>query len=155
MDLPYTYSVDGSQEVTFHDNTKEMMASGMKIGLALMTKNPILAAMEAKNLFDMATQKKADPAAQERTRMEKTSLAHVVQFSGCKDNQTSADATIGGQATGAMSWALITSLNRKRETTLTELLKDLRQLLYGKYQQIPQMSTSHLWNVNQDRFTLI
>lgn len=154
MDLPYTYSVDGSQEVTFQDNTKAMVESGMKLGLALMTKNPFLAISEAKNLFSLATTK-TDPAAQERTRMEKTSLAHVVQFSGCKDNQTSADAMIGGQATGAMSWALITSLNRRKDTTLTELLRDLRQLLYGKYQQIPQMSTSHLWNVNQDRFTLV
>jgi hypothetical protein len=37
----------------------------------------------------------------------KTTVADVIQFSGCKDEQTSADAFIDGQASGAMSYALI------------------------------------------------
>jgi metacaspase-1 len=34
----------------------------------------------------------------------RASAADVVSFSGCKDNQTSADTVEGGQATGALSW---------------------------------------------------
>jgi hypothetical protein len=37
----------------------------------------------------------------------KTTVADVIQFSGCKDEQTSADAFINGEASGAMSYALI------------------------------------------------
>ena len=37
---------------------------------------------------------------------------HVVLFSGCKDNQTSADAHLGGQATGAMTYAFTTTLKK-------------------------------------------
>jgi hypothetical protein len=37
----------------------------------------------------------------------KTSDAQILMFSGCKDCQTSADAHIDNQATGAMSWALL------------------------------------------------
>jgi hypothetical protein len=37
----------------------------------------------------------------------KTTEAQILMFSGCKDCQTSADAHIDNQATGAMSWALL------------------------------------------------
>lgn len=153
MDLPYTYSVDGREEVTFQDNTKEILSQGLKTGLAILNKNPMMAISSAANMWSLMNQKH-DPKAMEKTKREKTSPAHVVQFSGCMDNQTSADAVIGGQATGAMSWALITALNQNRNRTLTDLLKELRRLLYGKYKQIPQMSTSHPWNVAQDHFTI-
>lgn len=131
MDLPYTYSVDGSQEVTFNDNRKEMLKHGVAVGMALLTDRPMLALQQAKQLVSLMGQKN-DTKAQEKAEREKTSLAHVVQFSGCRDNQTSADATIGGQATGAMSWALITALSSHQNYTWTELLRELRRLLYGK-----------------------
>lgn len=38
------------------------------------------------------------------TKQTRASAADVVSFSGCKDNQTSADAVEGGEATGALSW---------------------------------------------------
>lgn len=36
----------------------------------------------------------------------------VWMFSGCRDDQTSADATISGAATGAMSWAFIGTMRQ-------------------------------------------
>ncbi|KAG9315191.1 metacaspase-1 [Chiua virens] len=41
--------------------------------------------------------------ADEYTRQFKSSPADVISWSGCKDTQTSADASIGGRSTGAMS----------------------------------------------------
>jgi len=74
----------------------------------------------------------------------KTSLADVIQFSGCRDDQTSADATLAGQASGAMSWALIQAFKEKGlEQTYVELLANVRTYLQGKFQQIPQMSSGH------------
>lgn len=73
-------------------------------------------------------------------------------FSGCRDEQTSADAKIDGHATGAASWSLLKCLKSNPNPTLTELLRDLRGHLHGQFQQVPQMSTSHLIPVNDTRF---
>jgi hypothetical protein len=35
----------------------------------------------------------------------------VIQWSGCKDTQTSADTSAAGQATGAMSYAFISAMS--------------------------------------------
>lgn len=34
----------------------------------------------------------------------------VTMFSGCRDDQTSADASIGGESVGAMSWAFLQTM---------------------------------------------
>ena len=92
----------------------------------------------------------------------RTTVADVIQFSGCRDEQTSADAFIGGEATGAMSYALIkvtaccgscSALTRRvlhqaiadfgPSQTYSELLRNIRTTLQGKYKQVPQMSTGH------------
>lgn len=54
-----------------------------------------------------------------------------------------ADASIGGEATGAMSWAFITSLRKNPNQSYVELLNSIRDELEGKYQQKPQLSCSH------------
>lgn len=36
----------------------------------------------------------------------------VTMFSGCRDDQTSADASIGGESVGAMSWAFLETMKR-------------------------------------------
>ena len=74
----------------------------------------------------------------------RTTVADVIQFSGCKDEQTSADAFIGGEATGAMSFALITAFDKfGLNQTYSELLRNIRTTLLGKYKQIPQLSCGH------------
>jgi len=73
--------------------------------------------------------------------------------SGCRDDQTSADANIGGKATGAMSYALITLLRKNPEPTLMQLLNGMRDILIdGKYTQVPQMSTGHEIDPNSKFF---
>lgn len=56
---------------------------------------------------------------------------------------SSADASIGGEATGAMSWAFITSLRKNPNQSYVQLLNSIRDELEGKYQQKPQLSCSH------------
>jgi hypothetical protein len=41
----------------------------------------------------------------------------VTMFSGCKDDQTSADARIRGEATGAMTWAFLETMKRDQNPT--------------------------------------
>jgi hypothetical protein len=84
---------------------------------------------------------KSNADAANRAVQIRPALADVIVFSGCLDHQTSADATIGGKPTGAMSWALIEVFNASLDLTYVDLLKQVRQKLDGKFQQIPQMSS--------------
>jgi metacaspase-1 len=54
-----------------------------------------------------------------------------------------ADASIGGEATGAMSWAFITALKKNPNQSYVQLLNSIRDELTGKYAQKPQLSCSH------------
>jgi len=74
------------------------------------------------------------------------SVADVVLFSGCRDDQTGADAFINGQATGAMTWAFTNCLGQGSNHTYDGLLCAMRDLLNGgngkSYTQVPQLSAS-------------
>jgi hypothetical protein len=64
---------------------------------------------------------------------------------GCRDNQSSADAYIDEESTGAMSHAFVKYLTEVNgEPTYTEFLHGLRKILKkGEFKQIPQMSTGY------------
>ncbi|TPX58466.1 hypothetical protein SpCBS45565_g07979 [Spizellomyces sp. 'palustris'] len=156
LDLPFTYTVDGSLEVIVRDNRNEAIKAGIKAGLAFFKKDNATALREAKQVFSLLTQKPDDPAQQEQNVKQYGSDALVVQFSGCRDDQTSADASIGGEATGAMSWALLKTLNaHQHHMTYTQVLRDTRELLQGQYKQVPQMSTGHQMDVGNMLFSVI
>mmetsp|Transcript_31234 Transcript_31234/g.89544 ORF Transcript_31234/g.89544 Transcript_31234/m.89544 type:complete len:492 (+) Transcript_31234:81-1556(+) len=64
-------------------------------------------------------------------------------FSGCQDNQTSADANIDGVRQGALTWALIKALTDcSWHCSYFELLQAARKNLKGQYTQIPALSTT-------------
>ena len=89
-----------------------------------------------------------DDEAKKRQIQIRSTLADVIQFSGCRDDQTSADANINNDFTGAMSWALLKALREHgNNQTYVDLLKNLRANLEGKYTQVPQMSTGHQMNM--------
>jgi hypothetical protein len=56
----------------------------------------------------------------------------VWMFSGCRDDQTSADATISGAATGAMSWAFIGTMREEPCLSYREVCAFLRLTLLAK-----------------------
>ncbi|KAJ3519020.1 hypothetical protein NM688_g9362 [Phlebia brevispora] len=74
---------------------------------------------------------------------EKSTPADVISWSGCNDSQTSADTTEQGVAVGAMSYAFMTCLREKPNSTYQELLRNIRAILRDKYKQKPQLSSSH------------
>lgn len=49
------------------------------------------------------------------------------------------DANIGGQATGAMSWAFVTALKKNPQQSYVQLLNSIRDELAAKYDQKPQV----------------
>lgn len=67
------------------------------------------------------------------------SQRHVL-LSGCKDNQTSADATIDGRPQGALTWAVTESIKVNPSVTWTELHAKVLNRLSGGFSQTPQLS---------------
>ncbi|KAJ2771729.1 Ca(2+)-dependent cysteine protease [Coemansia nantahalensis] len=85
----------------------------------------------------------------DKARRTKSTMGDVIMFSGCKDGQTSADTKSEDLSfTGAMSYALISSMNARPHQTYVQLLQDVRRRLAPKYEQVPQLSAGRLMDMN-------
>lgn len=101
----------------------------------------------------------------------------VTMFSGCRDDQTSADASINGMSEGAMSWAFLETMKRCQGVTYLQVsrrrvsfvrisicftvgeskinnfikaLQDTRYILrQSNYTQIPQLSVGLQMDLNR------
>jgi len=143
LDLPYIYSTQG---VLKEPNLAKEAGQGL-LGIVSSYARGDIGSMigGATSLFKKAV--KGDDVYKKNLRT-KTSPADVIMWSGSKDTQTSADASIGGEATGAMSWAFITSLRKNPNQSYVQLLNSIRDELQGKYDQKPQLSCSHPLDTN-------
>ncbi len=76
----------------------------------------------------------------------------IIFISGCRDNQTSADAVINNSPAGAMSWSLLktlTGLKPKDNLRWRDLVERMRShLIRGGYDQVPQLSMVNPNQVN-------
>ena len=147
FDLPYTYAPDGNLEIHEVDNRKAAMDAAMAAGMSLMKGDKagaLVKGIEALSLYYIPSNTQNNQEAAKRQIKIRSAVADVIQFSGCRDEQTSADANIGGESTGAMSWSFREAFAEHGfDQTYTELLGNIRKLLHGKYTQVPQMSTGH------------
>jgi len=147
MDLPYVYNVNGKLEIIENDKNKSvatLVAAGTQF---LLDGNRRVAGdiflKEFKNLVTCGTTDAGAESARRKKNIEANETsADVIMFSGCKDDQTSADTRVQGEAIGAMSYALVQTLkkNNNKRLTYTALLQQMRHVLEGKYTQVPQMS---------------
>jgi len=143
LDLPYVYSTQGLLK---EPNLAKEAGMGLLGIVSSYTRGDILGmAGTAVGLFKKAV--KGDDVYQRNLRT-KTSPADVIMWSGSKDDQTSADAAIAGQATGAMSYAFISALKKNPQQSYVQLLNSIRKELEGRYDQKPQLSCSHPLDVN-------
>ncbi|KAF2242056.1 hypothetical protein BU26DRAFT_164390 [Trematosphaeria pertusa] len=138
LDLPYIYSTQG---VLKEPNLAKEAGQGL-LGIVSSYARKDIGGMisTASGLFKKVTQ--GDEVYKKNLRT-KTSPADVIMWSGSKDTQTSADASIQGEATGAMSWAFINALKKNPNQSYVQLLNSIRDELEGKYSQKPQLSCSH------------
>ncbi|KAM5501342.1 Ca(2+)-dependent cysteine protease [Microsporum canis] len=138
LDLPFIYSTQG---VLKEPNLAKEAGQGLLGVVSAYARGDMGGMMSgAVDLFKKAT--RGDESFK-KARQTRTSPADVIMWSGSKDVQTSADATIGGQATGAMSWAFITALKKNPQQSYVQLLNSIRDELASKYSQKPQLSCSH------------
>ena len=71
------------------------------------------------------------------------SLTHHILWAGCRANQTSADARIGGAYHGAFTYYFCKELRGcKNSLSRAALLKKIRADLKGNFTQIPQLESS-------------
>ena len=77
-------------------------------------------------------------------------LGQVFMISGCTDQQTSADAFIGGKSSGAMTFAFIQTIKQYGTSiTLKQLVTNMRQLLSDSgFEQIPQLSWGSVLDID-------
>ncbi|KAI0593947.1 peptidase C14 [Biscogniauxia sp. FL1348] len=73
----------------------------------------------------------------------------VWMFSGCADDQTSADTSIAGAPTGAMSYAFLRTLRENPEQSYINILQNTREELAQNYSQIPQLSCGGRYDLDQ------
>lgn len=146
LDLPYTYNVNGDLEIVENDRNEgisKIVAAGARFAFDGNKKKAMSSVTQGFKLMmsggggGESSQAKSARAKTVKTR---STEADVICFSGCRDSQTSADATIAGKATGAMSFALISCLKKQKNIDYTSLLREMRMTLEGKYTQVPMLS---------------
>jgi hypothetical protein len=138
LDLPYIYSTQG---VLKEPNLAKEAGQGL-LGVISSYSQGDLSGV-ANNVMSFFKKATTGDEAHNRTMQTKTSPADVIMWSGSKDDQTSADATIASQATGAMSWAFISAMKKNPQQSYVQLLNSIRDELASKYTQKPQLSCSH------------
>lgn len=144
LDLPFTYRAQdgGLKEYNIWKGTG---TDGAEILMGYATRNVGMMFTGAKSLFDRATNYKSKSKL-EAIKQSKMSPADVIMFSGCRDDQTSADANEAGTFTGAMSWAFLgamAQLQPNQQYTYLSLLQSVRGIMRNRYTQKPQLSSSH------------
>ncbi|KAL6865547.1 Ca(2+)-dependent cysteine protease [Amphichorda felina] len=138
LDLPYIYSTKG---VLKEPNLAKEAGAGLLDAISSYASGDLGGV--ASSVFKFAKTAYKGDDAYEKTKQTRTSPADVVMWSGSKDDQTSADATINAKATGAMSYAFITALKQDPKQSYVELLNSIRDVLEKEYSQKPQLSCSH------------
>lgn len=144
LDLPFVYSTKG---VVKEPNLWKDAGSGAFRAFVDYERGDLSGAISAvSGIFKKVTN--SNTGNRDAIIRSKMSPADVVSLSGCKDDQTSADATEAGRNTGAMSWAFISVLSQNSNQLYLSLLNNMRGLLSAKYSQKPQLSASHPQDMN-------
>jgi hypothetical protein len=143
LDLPYVYSTKG---VLKEPNLAKEAGEGLLSAFSAYASGNM--AGVASSVFGFAKSAYQGNDAYNKTMETRTSPADVIMWSGSKDDQTSADATINAAATGAMSWAFISAIKANPNQSYVELLNSIRDVLESKYTQKPQLSCSHPLDTN-------
>ncbi|KAJ3290209.1 Ca(2+)-dependent cysteine protease [Rhizoclosmatium sp. JEL0117] len=165
LDLPFTYVLDKNDQVVEVDNRKEAGKALLQAALSFARNDKMGALQSAMTAGKFIMNEINNPGGQNqqqqqqiqgeglKTNGNKVTRGTIVSLTGCRDDQTSADAFIQGRNTGAMSWAFMEAVRRLPQPTYVQLLREIRVLLYGKYEQVPQLSAGFHMDLNT-RFIL-
>ncbi|KAI6831992.1 metacaspase [Hortaea werneckii] len=162
VELPYVYRTDQDGNVNLLDNVEagmRLIGSASHLLQGHLSKAKI---GEAKSLLAGATDflkgLTHQPASVDQYGLDESDTMdsyasegakNVWMYSGCRDDQTSADTSIQGSHVGAMSWAFLNSMKEYGpQQTFVQVLQHTRQLLKGSYAQVPQLSVGYEQDLN-------
>jgi len=160
LELPFVYQSDDSGNVNLMDNIKtgvHLLGEADDLFMGGFSFNKLA---EAQDLYAGATsffrsfkhRGESAPDGLEEGDYAAYAQEHkmVTMFSGCRDDQTSADANIAGMSEGAMSWAFLETMKRIPNASYLEALQDTRyNLKNSDYTQVPQLSIGLEIDLNQ------
>ncbi|ORY63353.1 peptidase C14, caspase domain-containing protein [Pseudomassariella vexata] len=162
-ELPYVYRPDADGNVNMVDTIKKGLGLVHAAGDLLEGGFSIEKLDDAKMLLGGATDffnglhhRRNQEVGEDGLALEnfeehwETEGKDVWMFSGCADDQTSADTSIAGAATGAMSWVFIATMREYPEQSYINVLQNTRQELAKKYSQIPQLSCGGEYDLDQN-----
>jgi len=123
LELPFVYRSDDDGNVNLMDNLKEGMHLFSEANELFRDGFSFQKLGEAEDLYAGATNffrsfkhmgESQPPGLGQDSNYAEYEREHkmVTMFSGCRDDQTSADANIGGMSEGAMSWAFLETMKR-------------------------------------------
>ncbi|KAF2644477.1 peptidase C14 [Massarina eburnea CBS 473.64] len=156
LELPYVYRSDSDGQISLMDNLKkgaqlvgeaqELFAGGFKYDKMGEARELLAGATDFfRGLKHFREQEVEEEGLQENAFVGEYGSENkmVTMLSGCKDDQTSADANIGGQSTGATTWAFLQIMKQNPDLpTYAATLQMTRKLLdESNYTQIPQLSS--------------
>lgn len=132
LELPYVYRTDDNGNINLVNSVKEgitLMSAAQRLLQGGFSFSKIT---NAKHLFvrgkrfvtglKYSGKRREEGLGEEHFQEDwKREGKDVVMFSGCRDDQTSADANIGGNHVGAMSWALLNTLNSGRNLSYVQV----------------------------------
>ncbi|RKP10958.1 peptidase C14, caspase domain-containing protein, partial [Thamnocephalis sphaerospora] len=149
LDLPYVYMCDGEIQRCRKSYRRHAAKAFAEVARGLKELNTVYAARQLKEGIKLLRKQGDNKEAQRKTEETRTSMADVIMFSGCRDDQTSADIQEHEvEPTGALSHALIATLRDDPNQSYTRLLKNLRLKMKGQFTQIPQLSTGHAMDMS-------
>ena len=147
LDLPYMYRIREGEFANAHKADEDRFAARHK---AMVEKDDLksikgLGKMLVEQVGSEVSHQAKKHARRAIMESRNTTEAVVVMLSGCRDDQTSADTTLGNQATGAMSYSFIETMKGNAGSiTYKELLHGMREVLHTKgpkeFAQFPQLS---------------
>jgi metacaspase-1 len=133
IELPFLYRTDDEGNLSMLDNFKEagkLLNQGMALARGGFSMSKL---GEAKDLYEGASSffgsfgkddGDGEPGLEHQDDFGQDWASEnkfVTMFSGCRDDQTSADANIGGEAQGALSWAILDTMNEDPEITYIDV----------------------------------
>ncbi|KAF1815631.1 peptidase C14 [Eremomyces bilateralis CBS 781.70] len=151
LELSHVYRLDESGHVLLLDNIKtglRLASSAAGLLQGGFTREKVRDAQEllggAKSFFSSFSRLgsgNADGLDEEANSDYPEEARQAILYSGCRDDQTSADASIAGAATGAMSWAFLKVMREfDGQQSYVDILRNTRELLVQNYSQVPQLS---------------
>lgn len=160
VELPYVYRTDDDGKISIMNNVKAGLNLVMEADNLLEGRyglNSVAAAKQmlgdANNFFQGFRHQHHGPAGLESDNTGRDwsrEQKFVTMYSGCRDEETSADAYIAGRNCGAMTWAFLETMKHNRDPTYIQTLQATRANLRGsQYKQVPQLSVGVQMDLDQ------